>query len=80
MQSEHKLPAQKIRLVLPSASALLMMSPEANSSVLVAVKGSEDVLGKSFCVSAEGGGGLQLSFSSRISSCYCGKQNNWSKV
>ena len=50
-----------------------LLSPEANSSILVGVKGPEDVLRKSFYISAEGGGGgLQLEFSS---SCYCGKQN-----
>ena len=50
-----------------------LLSPEANSSILVGVKGSEDVFGKSFYISAEeGGGGLQLESSS---SCYFGKEN-----
>ena len=38
----------------------VIVSPEANSSILVGVKGPEDVLGKRFYISAEEGGGLQL--------------------
>ena len=41
----------------------IVLSPEADSSILVGVKGSEDVLGKSFCISAGGGGVTALGLS-----------------